>query len=65
MTLKMTVEITLMKMKKCVAASIDNVLRVNSAVTTTNVSRTVGAVITIMTVVISLMKKTAENINAG
>lgn len=61
----MTVEITLMKMKICVAASIDNVLRVSSAVTTTNVSQIVGAVITIMIVVISLMKKTVESINAG
>lgn len=65
MTLKMTVVITLMKKKACVAPSIENVLRVNSDVGITNAFPVGGAVIMIMTVVINPMRKTVVNINAG
>ena len=55
---------TLMKKKKCVVAGIENVLRVSLDVGITSASPVGGAVITITTVGMNLMKKTVVNINA-
>lgn len=65
MTLKMIVVTTLMRMRRCAVASTENVQRVSLGVQTTSASPVVGVVTMIMTVVISLMKKTVEITNAG